>query len=339
MNIKQYRKLCVKEITGNINETEKKILDSWLNESVENRNEYEKIKSIWIETAPNEIPFTLDSDSGWLALNSKLEQDKIELVVKNSASHGRYSFIRPALRPVFAGTIAILLLFLSIYIVNREAPLQLKTITTLDKEHKEIKLPDGSTALLNGSSQVKFLENFDEGSREINLKGEAFFSVSKNGSSFIVRTGNARTTVLGTKFNIRAYDEKTEVFVKEGKVSLQQSKLNDESVVLSKGQFSSVNKNQPPTLPKKIDPCVLGWIDGKLVFNQTPLTEIVDELERFYNTQVSIEESSNLKNQTLSGSFSNQEIDNVLNMICTALDLDFERQDEGYIIKSKSTNQ
>jgi len=324
MNIKQYRKLCVKEITGNINETEKKILDSWLNESVENRNEYEKIKSIWIETAPNEIPFTLDSDSGWLALNSKLEQDKIELVVKNSASHGRYSFIRPALRPVLAGTIAILLLFLSIYIMNREAPLQFKTITTLDKEHKEIKLPDGSTALLNGSSQVKFLENFDEGSREINLKGEAFFSVSKNGSSFIVRTGNARTTVLGTKFNIRAYDEKTEVFVKEGKVSLQQSKLNDESVVLSKGQFS---------------PCVLGWIDGKLVFNQTPLTEIVDELERFYNTQVSIEESSNLKNQTLSGSFSNQEIDNVLNMICTALDLDFERQDEGYIIKSKSTNQ
>jgi transmembrane sensor len=329
MKNNRYRKLCIKEISGNINEAEKKIFDSWLNESDENRKEYEQIKTIWLSSMPHEVANIPDTETEWLALNRRLEN--------NSKSPGKYSFGKIKLKPAFAGAIAVLILFAGIYIVsNKIQKPQLKIIATVNDEHKEVHLPDGSVVLLNGDSRINFLDNFDGSTREVNLKGEAFFSVTKDGRPFIVKTENAKTTVLGTKFNVRSYGEKTEVFVKEGKVRVKQNKLTDEAVELTKGQFSSVTKDQAPAAPKEINPYVLSWIDGKLVFDQTRLTDIVDELERFYNTKISIENYDGLKDLTLTGTFNHQEIDTLLTMICTALNIDFEKQNDGYIIKSKS---
>jgi transmembrane sensor len=323
---KKYRALCIKEVTGNITDDEKKILDLWLSNSGENKKEFERIKNIWTKTAPDEILIP-DTETEWIALNRRLE---------DNSRRKKYPFAKPKLRPVFAGVIAILLLFISVYIINNKEHLpQLKTVATISKEHKQIHLPDGSVVLLNGSSRIKFLNNFDENTRKIDLKGEAFFSVTKDGRPFIVKTENANTTVVGTKFNVRSYGEKTEVFVKEGKVSVKQNKSINGSVELSKGQFSIVTKDKPPALPKEIDPYVLSWIDGKLEFNQTKLTEIVGELERFYETKITIE-NDKVKNYTLTGSFDHQEIDTLLVMMCTALDIDFEKSNDGYILKSKS---
>ncbi len=325
---RRYKNLCIKEITGNINEVEKKIFDLWLSESDENRKEFERIKNIWIKTSPEEILIP-DTESEWFALNRKLED--------NSQPVRKYSIAKQKLKPAFAGVIAILLLFIGVYVVsNKEHTSQLKTIATINKEHKETHLPDGSVVLLNGESEIKFLDNFNENTREVDLKGEAFFSVTKDGRPFIVKTENAKTTVLGTKFNVRSYGKRTEVFVKEGKVRVKQNKLLDEAVELTKGQFSSVIKDQAPASPKEVDPYLLSWIDGKLEFNHTKLTEIVDELERFYGTKIIIENNDGLDNYTLTGSFNHQEIDTLLAMICTALDIDFEKQNDGYLIKNKS---
>ena len=323
---KQYQALCIREITDNITEDEKKILDLWLSESDENRKKFERIKDIWIKTTPDEnlVP---ETDTEWLALNRKLENDYQPV--------RKYSLGKPKFKPAFAGIIAILLLIVSVYIVNNERTPLLKTIATTSKEHKEVHLPDGSIVLLNGDSRITFIDNFDENTRDIGLEGEAFFSVTKDGRPFIVNTENAKTTVLGTKFNVRSYGEKTEGFVKEGKVNVKQNNLSDGSVELTKGQFSTVIKNQPPDSPKEIDPYVLGWIDGKLEFNKTRLTEIVDELQRFYNTKISIENNDDLKNYTLTGSFDHQDLDTLLTMVCTALNIDFEKQNSGYILRSK----
>jgi transmembrane sensor len=323
---KQYRALCIKDVTDNITGDEKRILDRWLGESDENKKEYERIKNIWIKTDSDEIIIP-DTETEWLALNRRLE---------DNSSQKKYSSIRPKFKPAFAGIIAILLLLVSVYIVsNKEYTPQLKTVVTISKKHKEVRLPDSSLVLLNGNSRIKFLDNFDENTREVSLKGEAFFSVTKDGRPFIVKTENARTTVLGTKFNVRSYGVETEVFVKEGRVSIKQNRLTNGSVELTEGEFSSVIEDQPPASPKKIDPYVLSWIDGKLEFNQTKLREIVEELQRFYNTKITIENDDDLKNYTLTGSFDHQEIDTLLVMVCTALDIDFEKQNDEYILKPK----
>jgi ferric-dicitrate binding protein FerR (iron transport regulator) len=131
--------------------------------------------------------------------------------------------------------------------------------------------------------------------------------------------------------------------VKEGKVNLMQNEINPESVILTKGFSSMIEENQIPSRPALTSPdYALDWIDGRLMFNKTDLAEISAELERYYDIEIHIEEN-NLKSLTLTGSFSDKNIDTVLEMISLALDIDYEKQSyvsgqdvkAGYIIKSK----
>jgi ferric-dicitrate binding protein FerR (iron transport regulator) len=207
-------------------------------------------------------------------------------------------------------------------------------VGTGNKETKEILLSDGSLVKLNNGSNIQYLEKFDSKIREVKLNGEAFFSVTKNSTPFVVITENAKISVLGTKFDVCVRGEKTQVVVKEGKVNLVQ-KENDAGVYLTKGQSSCVAKNANPDSPKEIDAdYMLGWMNGKLVFNQTPLTEIVDELERFYDVTISIE-GNNVTANTLTGSFKNRDVDSALTMICLTMNLNFEKHGNGFLIKLK----
>src|SRR5690606_6204958 len=92
-----------------------------------------------------------------------------------------------------------------------------------------IKLPDGSTVLLNDDSELSYSLPFDDGPREVTLKGEAFFDIiHDNNKPFIVRTGNISTNVLGTAFNINARNRNVVVTVERGLVQ-----VSDETQALS----------------------------------------------------------------------------------------------------------
>jgi transmembrane sensor len=343
MNLKQFRNLCIKAVTGNINEAEKAVLDKWLAESDEYAKEYEKIKTVWSFSSLEGIPEIPDIEGEWKTLSSRLELDRMDPKVKVSTANKIYTYIQslfiPRLKPITAGAFAVLLLIVSILILNKETPIPQvkKIVTTVNKEQKQIHLSDGSSVLLNSGSSIEFLETFSNKLREVHLEGEAFFSINKDGRPFIVTTSNSKTTVLGTEFNIWARDGKTRIIVKEGKVNLTRINTNTKGVNLGKGQLSTVMENKEPTSPEDVNPnYLLGWMEGKLVFNHTPLNEITDELERFYNVKLNLE-NKNLNIYTLTGLFENTEIDSVLTMICLTLDLDYEKQESGYLIKSKST--
>ena len=168
----------------------------------------------------------------------------------------------------------------------------------------------------------------------VSLKGEAYFSVAKNGKPFTITTENAKITVLGTKFDVLTRDENTRVVVNEGRVSFS-PKMNLEGVYLSKNQMSIINKNSEPTKPKDVDSdFFLSWMKGDMVFYRTPLNEISGDLKRRFNINISLK-SDTLKKYTLTGSFKNNNADSTLSMICLALGLDFEKQNDSYIIKAK----
>jgi ferric-dicitrate binding protein FerR (iron transport regulator) len=298
---------------------------------------------MWSLSDSREIPEIPDIETEWKTLSTRLELDRMDNQFKAQRPK-KYSFIQslfiPRLKPAIAGAFAVLLLIVTLLMLNKETPVpQTKIVTTANKEQKQIQLPDGSTVFLNSGSSIEFLEIFNGQSRGVHLKGEAFFSVTKDVRPFIVTTSNSKTTVLGTKFNIWARDEKTRIIVKEGKVNLNQINANTKGIDLTKGQLSTVMKDREPTPPEDVNPnYLLGWMEGKLVFNHTPLNEIVDELERFYNVQLTLE-NENLNKLTLTGLFNNAEIDSVLTMICLTLELEYEKQQSGYFIKSKNAVQ
>ncbi|MFZ0453950.1 MAG: FecR domain-containing protein [Ignavibacteriaceae bacterium] len=343
---KQYQKLCIKEITGNITGNERLVLDSWLADSIENRNEFEKLKETWSASGLNEFPQLFNIDTEWAKLNERLrnlEKPEFGESFFEKLFPLRVSVLKPAIVSVFIlGIIALGILFLT----RDVAEPRLNVISTSNNEYKNIKLPDGSVVFLNGGSSIKFLlksegekKDFSNGERKISLTGEAFFSVAKNKNPFIITTENAKITVLGTKFDVLSRNENTRVVVKEGRVSFSPKDINSKGIYLVKDQLSTISKNSEPTLPKEVDAgYFLGWMKGNLVFYRTPVKEIVTDLEKRYNINISFQADSLITN-TLTGSFKNGNADSAVSMVCMALGLDFEKQNENYIIKTKDLNQ
>ncbi|MEJ2617061.1 MAG: FecR domain-containing protein [Ignavibacteriaceae bacterium] len=252
----------------------------------------------------------------------------------------RISVLKPALVSIFIlGIIAVGIIFL-----NRDVPKpRLNIVSTSNNEYKNIKLPDGSIVFLNSGSSIKFFVKsegekkvFSNGERKITLSGEAFFSVTKNKNPFVITTENAKITVLGTKFDVLSRDENTRVVVKEGKVSFSPKNIQNKAIYLTKDQLSTISINSEPTVPREVDAgYFLDWMKGNLVFYRTPVKEIVRDLERRYNINISFHADS-LINNTLTGSFKNNNADSAVSMFCVALGLDFEKQNDNYIIKQKN---
>ena len=339
MNKKKSLDLCIKAISGNINEEEKHQLNFWLSESVSNKDEFEDLKKMWQAISPIEKPLFNDIEDEWEKLYNRIKSsDKASgaaQTVSDKISDFVKSLLTPVWKPAFAGVITIILAIGIYYLLKPGIIIPQKIfIATFNKEHKNLQLPDGSSIVLNYESSVEYSKPFGEKIREIKLKGEAFFSVTKNQKPFVIITSNSKTTVLGTKFDIWARNNKTRIIVKEGLVNFSSKNSASGNIYLSSNQSSIIDKYLSPSSPKRVDAeYLLSWMNGKLIFDNTPLTEVINEIERNYNKKILL--GKNVQdNLTITGSFENQEIDSVLTMICLTLDLNYTKQQDGYLIKS-----
>jgi len=110
------------------------------------------------------------------------------------------------------------LFFISIFLISCSSN---TTVSTSDK-FEEVELPDGSIVLLNKNSEISYPKDFEE--RNVELKGEAYFEVVPNSTTFKVISGENEVTVLGTSFNVQATSESMEVEVSTGEVEMKSPK-------------------------------------------------------------------------------------------------------------------
>jgi ferric-dicitrate binding protein FerR (iron transport regulator) len=158
-----------------------------------------------------------------------------------------------------------------------------------------VNLSDGTKVWLNSKSSLKYPVEFSGNTRNVTLEGEAYFEVSKNGHSpFTVKTKSGNVTVLGTHFNISAYEEDRnfETTLAEGKVKVSKiSKAGGESVILKPGQQARV-RNEALKIAE-VDPSVYSaWKDGKFYFENENLKNILTKMARWYNFNVKFENRS-----------------------------------------------
>ena len=337
--MKKYRNLCIKDITGEISIKEKLMLDEWLAASEENKKVYEEIKVLWnnaVPAQPSELP---DADLDWQNLSTVFVNGHKE---KSSPLRFRdvFEYFTTGLRPALSLAVVLLLAVTAVLIWNNNSNIDIsQKFVTGANEKREVKLPDGSKVMLNYNSSVEFTESTDRQIREAKLNGEAYFSVAKNKFPFVVATQDAKVTVVGTKFNVWSRNEGTQVFVKEGVVNIRHNVDKGPGINLTKGEKGVISKNKIVNAPVKVgSDYMLSWLDGNIKFNKTPLTEIAGELTRFYNTNVYLD-SSGIGQLTLTGSFDRMPLDSVLNMMCIALNLDYEKNANGYLIKIKKDIQ
>lgn len=155
-------------------------------------------------------------------------------------------------------------------------------------------LPDGSSGWLNSGSTLKYPVMFN-GNRHIELSGEAFFKVTKNVfSPFTVSTARYDVKVLGTEFNVMAYpeDNSFQVTLQSGKVALKDLKTRQRLALSPNQRFVFDKRTQRSLLEDVETNNYTAWKEGKLIFRNTPLSEVISRLSRWYNVDMECSDQS-----------------------------------------------
>lgn len=221
-------------------------------------------------------------------------------------------------RIVYTTAAAVMLLFalqMGWYIAQHRAIDVIETITEAGQKSNII-LPDGSRVWLNSASRVSYNSDFNVKNRNISLQGEVYFEVAEgHGHPFVVKAQDISVTAIGTKFNIRAYNEDNTVTTTlvEGKVMTEAS-----------SQTLMLNPNQEAVYDKvsgiisksdlKDDAYAVPWMQNSILFQDHSLEEIAAILERMYNVNIVFDDDT-VRKYSFTGLIRNNSLSNILELI------------------------
>jgi transmembrane sensor len=292
--------LIIKSLENNLNLEEEKELKSWLDASLHNKSTFDHIQQIW-KTADNPLPQP-DLELGWQRIKNRIEihsEKRQEQFDENSKLIWR----KMLKSRIFQAAAVSLIGIISIYILLRIGlSVNMHEIKVENMQQKNIILSDGTRLFLDAGSLLKYPDNFNNENREVYLSGEGYFEVNPHPEHpFIVHTNSAVITVLGTEFNIRAWQEEKEVTlaVVEGTVTFKAKENHhpDAVVHLTENQVSVLKNDANPTHPVHMDITpYLSWRQHKIYFKSTPLRNVLDQVERWYDIEIQFPDKTSLTN-------------------------------------------
>lgn len=181
----------------------------------------------------------------------------------------------------------------------------------------KILLPDGTKAQLNAASSLSYPLTFSKDKREVSITGEVYFEVAPDKNKpFVVQSKHQEIKVLGTKFNVNAYDDQFHIKTSliEGKVSVYNATNKSLTPkILTAGQQSILSKEK--TIIKSIDAqSEIAWVHGKFNFDGKLLREVMRELARWYDIDVFIE--NDVPNiEFFGGTYRNNNLSTILSLL------------------------
>lgn len=200
-------------------------------------------------------------------------------------------------------------------------------------------LEDGSFIHMNAVSRITYPQQFGEKKREVEISGEAYFDVERDETRpFKIKVKDYRVQVLGTSFNVQAYEDEDDfsVIVESGSVKVVIDQTGKNSATLRKNQKLIYN---PKTKVFKIleveSARELNWRKGILHFDATPMNKVEKMLERWYGIDLVISNSEIYK-KTLTGLHHNENLESVLEALAYATGTKYVvRGDSAVVLKLK----
>lgn len=177
-------------------------------------------------------------------------------------------------------------------LVDANGEIMRNTIVTPKGRQYQLVLPDGSRIWLNAATTLTYPVKFSKGKREVEVRGEAYFEVEKaEGWPFIVKTASQQIKVLGTHFNVSAYDDdqlaKTTLVEGRVKVASSSSEGPLAGQVLKPGQQAITLKGSDRIKIGAIDTEeVISWKENLFVFNNEEISEVMKKVSRWYDVEV-----------------------------------------------------
>jgi len=315
---------------GQATPLQKKMIEEWLQQPANEEVFYTKLAQ-WEAQSPQ---YVIDTDSALASYHSFLQTgnaDAVRPTVQTYTPPNNKSRIGR-----IAAWAASVVLVLGLGLYWGKDYMLYKTYHTRYGNVEAFYLPDGTRVTMNANSTLKVAHGLESSDlREVWLTGEAFFNVARRreGSRFVVHTETMDIVVLGTRFNVVNRRGKTEVVLNEGKVKLLPTQNRaKEPVVLHPGDYAALTLTDTVVKRRVVRPeRYSAWRENKLVFEDTPLREVVQVLNDYYGTRIVLKGAS-LKNRQLTATLPNDDLNLVLNGLSAAYRLRVVRQQESILL-------
>ncbi|MEO6187693.1 MAG: FecR domain-containing protein [Ginsengibacter sp.] len=224
---------------------------------------------------------------------------------------------------------------LSYSIKNNSTEIEYNTMSTPVGRQYHLKLADGSEIWLNAASSITYPTSFPGNDRKVSITGEAYFEVAHDARKpFHVMVNNMEVKVLGTHFNISAYENEdaAKTTLLEGSVKVTK---NNSNILIEPGQQAiAINgNNDMPVKKREVDlDEVMAWKNSKFIFQDADIKSIMRQLERWYGITASYD--GNVTNEEFVGVISrNVNISQILAMLETTGRVGFRIQGKNIIVK------
>ncbi len=287
------------------------------------------MKRIWEESSLYPLPNIPDINDAWMRLEQRMEiEDSKENKVVVSQLSTIKNYINPIRILAFTIVLALGLATPSLY-----SHFTTTTILTERGQFKKVLLTDGSTVTLNADSKISYKKGFGKDHRHLILQGEAFFEVEKDQVPFVVDFGSTSVEVYGTKFNIKNRPEDVEVAVVEGKVKVSENRnQNHSGVFLTNGQLVKVIDHlKIGPLKNFVFDEYPGWINNRLVLQNSKLLTVCNEIERKFDVNIEFE-SASLGDLKITGIIEAKDLIFVLETLSVLAQRSYRFEKDTYII-------
>ena len=310
-----YYKLIEDYFNKNISNEDLADLMNWVEFSDENQHAFREVLKTY-ESVGDFFQNPKQQQKSWTTIQQHILKNQNEATVSEKKSF-KLGWLK------FVAAIVIISSISLLYINSQKHELKeeivYNEIYNPKGQKRLVTMPDGSNIYLNGDSKIKYAQNFNAKKRIVYLEGEAFFDVQhlKN-QPFIVYTGKASTTVLGTSFNINSYksSKNLSITVQTGKVGVVVKNGKEKQVqFLYPNQQLNISKDDLVITKKNVDATEIdSWREYKMVFYDKPLSEIIEVIEREYDIDISLERES-LKDIKLTTKFDKSSVTQVMDVI------------------------
>ena len=316
------RELMARYLAGEASAQESEDLREWIAAAPENKQEFDRFKKLF-EITSDQLRRNAAA-AGGLAIDIDREWDRFRASVGNRK-------VIPLQKERSSGWMrvaaAILLLVASGLVINyfiyRTSDVHYQTAS----DTKVIALPDGSRVTLNRKSRLSHSPEFNEENRAVQLSGEAFFEVADNVQlPFVIHTNEGTVEVIGTTFNVQAYDSTSdvEVVVETGVVLFSVPAVKSlELKAGTRGVYKKESRDMTSGVNDDVN--FQSWNTQRMIFTDAPLRKVVETINRTYNVNITVA-TGVPESCAVTVTFDKQSLDAVLRVLENTLGLEIRRE-------------
>ncbi|GBU07721.1 iron dicitrate transporter FecR [Bacteroidales bacterium] len=336
MNDSTIPQLLSKYLQKTLNPQEFKLFRAWLNE-VDEPTLRTCLEAQWEGLLPQTSIEAVEMERIFYDINQLTSTE----IIANRLLPQANTRIRWALS-IAAAIVFLVLTSLSAYLhADRQQFIELASSEVVIKTDKgqrtQVHLPDGSVVDLNSLSTLTYQQRFGKEDRQVNLSGEGYFQVKKDTKKkFIVSTKHLDIEVLGTSFNVNAYEGKSvfELALVEGSVLVSTHTLPVQTVLLSPNEKAVFDINKNALMVMSSDKNIeMAWVSKELVFRSEAIKNVLARIERRYGVTIN-HDIPNFGEDLYTGTFDNEELLDVLNILKTHYKFSYKiKQDDVWITR------